>query len=448
MNYCGSISCWGVMIILLAGFGAGCQQEEKIQIDPQLAFLDASRTLRHASIDPDPLIRAHAVEALAKTLGAEAGAIYKQGLRDKYPIVRLASAMAIGDIQYTPAKEMLSAMAQPRGDDARSEPDKRVFVAVVYALHRMGDTSHTNELGQLLFDDEKEIRACVAQVMGRMGEQAAKDPLTGRLDLEYEPMVRIQLVQSLALLGDSRSMTVLEAYTKLQWVEDRLVAIEAMELVPSERSRRVLEIMMAPRHPPQVRVKAAGGLGALGHADEYAYELCLNALTDPDSVLREFPGSGGTVSPAQASSLRCLATISLGKINRYEAIEVLHPLLEDPDGPVRIAAAMSLLSILKPYAPGAAAPLAPLEPEPVARPLVQPIEPARPLIQPIEQVAPAEVIEPIEPSAPAEVIQVEPGDEVVEQSPQSQPTTQPDEEVPPVPLAPPLPELHTSGGKD
>ncbi len=448
MNYCGSISCWAAMIILLAGFGAGCQQEEEIQIDPQLAFLDASRTLRQASIDPDPLIRAHAVEALAKTLGAEAGAIYKQGLRDKYPIVRLASAMAIGDIQYTPAKEMLSAMAQPRDGDARAEPDKRVFVAVIYALHRMGDTSHTNELGQLLFDEEKEIRAGVAHVMGRMGEQAAKDPLTGRLDLELEPMVRIQLVQSLALLGDSRSMTMLEAYTKLQWVEDRLVAIEAMELVPSERSKRVLATMLAPRHPPQVRVKAAGGLGALGHADDDAYELCLSALTDPDSILREFPGSGGTVSPVQASSLRCLATISLGKINRYEAIEVLHPLLEDPDGPVRIAAAMSLLRILKPYAPGAGVPLAPFEPEPVAQPLVQPIEPiAQPLVQPIEPVA-EPLVQPVEQIVPAEIIEpVEPSDEVVEQPPQSQPTTQPDDEIPPVPLAP-LPELHTSGGKD
>ncbi len=316
-------------------------------VDHTLALIDARTELRQAADGKDPVTRTHAIEALAQIEGVQAGGIFKQALGDEMPTVRFAAAMAIGDVKYKPALETLLAMAK----DKKAEPDRRVFCAVIYALHQLGNYDYAGELGTLLFDKEWEVRANAAMAMGKMGESSAIAPLKTLQGDEKNPTVELQLVESLALLGDEKSAGLLEAYTKRPFLDDRLVAIAAMVKVRSARGphvmRRLLRRTRPTRERPRVRVAAAGAMSEFGYFDQEGYDLCIKAAGDPTAVMRRYYGTYDKINPVEIHSLQRLAAMSLGSMRRSEAVTVLHPLLKSSDGSVRIAAAMSILKILR-----------------------------------------------------------------------------------------------------
>ena len=336
-----------VSLLIATAALAGCAEPEVTLVDPQMAFIDASAALRQASDDPDPVTRANAIEAIAQTTGATEGAIFEQGLDDPYPAVRFAAAMAIGETLYEPARDVLVRMARREREDRRAEPDKRVFCGVIYALHRLGDTSVTGELGPLLFDAEREVRCNAAMVMGGIAESSALPALRMRLGDEHDPTVQLQIVEAMAMLGDSASAALMESYTKTQFLEDRLVAISAMERVRSDRARVVLRSLLAEDQPPRVRVAAAGAMGRMGEASDQGRWICTRGAQAPKRVMRESRTVQGESSEMEMLSLQRLAAISLGWMKDQNAVGVLHPLLKSDDGPVRVAAAMSILRLLK-----------------------------------------------------------------------------------------------------
>jgi len=317
-----------------------------MQTDATKACIDARATLLQAVDSKDATTRANALEAMAQVFGQRGGQVFMQALGDPSPIVRFASAMAIGDVRYRPAQAQLVKMVE----DKQVEPDKRVLVAAIYALYMLGEAQHVSALGELLFDREGEVRADVAMVMGKMGERSAIDPLKMLLPDEQDPAVQLQLVEALARLGDERSMTLLEAYTKTQFVDEQLVAIPAMVNTNSPRAGKVLRTLMRnKRQPPRVRVAAAGGLAKLGQVTSDGYEMCMAAAEEPRDVLRTAFGAGREITPVEAFSLQRLAALSLGSMEEPLAVDVLHPLLGSTDGGVRIASAMGIMRILSMY---------------------------------------------------------------------------------------------------
>jgi len=329
----------GLMMVL-----AGCEPvEPQVVIDPAKGYIDARTVVLQAAEDEEPATRSHAMEALAETMGYKAGSIFLQAIADDNPAVRFAAIMALGDVKYTPAKDELLKMA---GD---ADIDRSVLCAIIYALYRMGDDTYAGALGTLLFDGNKWVRANAALAMGKMSEPSAIGPLRTLLADEQDPAVQLQLVESLAVLGDVRSANLLEAYTKTPFLDDRLVAILAMGRVGSIRSVKALRMLQTSRQPPRVRVAAAGTLGRLGQFDQEGYELCITAVENPEGFLRKARGPDRPVAAIEVGSLQRLAAISLGWMGRTEAVSVLYPLLSSRDGGVRVAAAMSMLRILEAY---------------------------------------------------------------------------------------------------
>jgi len=347
-------------LVLLAGtMIVGCgPREPEVLIDPGRACIDAQAVLQQAAEDKDPATRAHAVEALAEARGAQAGGVLRQALSDPNPVVRFAAAMAIGDIRYAPAKDDLVRMVQYKA--AGAERDKTVYCAVIYALFRLGETQHATPLGRLLFDNEREIRANVAMVMGRMGEPSAIGPLKSLLTDEQDVGVQLLVVEALALLGDQRNARIIEAYTKTQYEDERLVAIRALPEISSPATVIVLSGLAAPFEPPRVRIAAAEALGRLGKKDADLTRLCVQAASNPMKVLADAAKPGQEIPSTWVTSLQQLAAIALGRIGEPAAVNTLHPLLRHKDGAVRVAAAMSVLRLF----PGAG--VAP--PKPASRP--------------------------------------------------------------------------------
>ena len=157
MNHRSACCClWACLCALSVSALIGCKSP---QADFTQDYQDAQAQLRLMAEEPDPQVRTKALEALAATEGREAGKLVMRGLHDEHVPVRFAAAMAIGDVRYEPARPLLLAMAK----DSTTPP--KLLCAVIYALHRIGDTTYTTELGRLLFNpDDKWVRATAPNV--------------------------------------------------------------------------------------------------------------------------------------------------------------------------------------------------------------------------------------------------------------------------------------------
>jgi len=348
----GMVACVVAVTVL-----SGCPGKPAPSVSPKEAYVDARTALLQAADDESPVTRANAIEALGETLGVQAGHVFTQALSDRSVVVRFSAAMVVGDLRYGGAKRKLTLMAS----DKRVEPNGSVQCAVIYALYRLGEDRHAGRLGKLLFDRQAEVRANAAMAMGKMGEPSAIGPLRTLLGDELKVKVKWQIRESLALLGDKGSALTLQACAREPDIQLRLAAISAMSRIPGDFAPIALRELLDKRHPPRVRVAAAGALAKLDQMDEAQYKLCLASVVDPAAVLRGFGGRKGRITVDQIASLRQLAAKSLGGMRHVEAVDVLHPVVVTRRGPVQVAAAMSILQLLSaaPIRPGAGGVLPP-----------------------------------------------------------------------------------------
>ena len=89
----------------------------------------------------------------------------------------------------------------------------------------------------------------------------------------------------------------------------------------------------------------------MGEVDLDGYSLALLSVEDPRGVLEDSYKDGREVTEIEVRSLQRLAAICLGWMGHQEATGPLHGLLRSGDGGVRVAAAMSLVRLLKAYKP-------------------------------------------------------------------------------------------------
>src|SRR5438105_3938408 len=100
-----------------------------VPLDPALAA-SARQEITSAFASNDPIVRAHALEAIKDSVGKEMGASVVTGLSDREPVVRFAATMAAGEMRLEKAKPQLT----PLADDE----DASVRIGARFALHRLG----------------------------------------------------------------------------------------------------------------------------------------------------------------------------------------------------------------------------------------------------------------------------------------------------------------------
>ena len=337
----------GILAMTVALF-SGCSSwsgKKDITIDPVRTYNDARIVLYQAAEDPDPRVRCKAIEALAESDGPDAGAIMLQSLKDNCDPVSFSAAMAIGDVRYGPAKPVLQEMI-------KVDVQPKLKCAMIYALHRLGDDSYTGELGGMIQDTDKWVRATAAMIMGRMGEPGAMEPLKSLHRTDYDPVVQLQVVEAMSQLGDERAFVLLETFAKGQYMEDRIIAVQALGRLSNARSLVVLrQLMDARQQEPAVRVAAAGSLAKRG--EQVDSEFPLKAAVEPEVVLRRFQGRAADISPRDINNLRIIAILTLEYVPDPVVPGNLAAFLNSSDGGVRVASAKALLHLLRAYKPSA-----------------------------------------------------------------------------------------------
>ncbi len=287
---------------------------KKMPISAALEAKAASQ-MADAVRSDQPIIRAHAMEAL-KTVGGEGSEdVIVQGIDDPAAIVRFAAVMAAGERRIASAKPALLNHVE--------DPNTSVQVAVRYALHRLGDYRYSHDLESFATHPQAPIRANTAMVLGLLGEPTGMNILNAMMH-DREPAVLLAVNEARWRLGDMESFANLVAASQSAFPDYQIVALLAMAGPKDQRVSEHVRSMLTAEHV-EVQLAAATAMANLDSDAGYAIAATATASRDPRQQL--------------------LAALALGAMGRSDAQQYLAPLLDSGDADVRLAAASAILRL-------------------------------------------------------------------------------------------------------
>jgi HEAT repeat protein len=239
-------------------------------------------------------------------------------LGDNNWLVRKAAALAAGELQVQQASDRLN----ERLNDPNTQLSERL--ADIFALHRLGDPTHSHLFEQTSLDPDKRIRGDTAFMLGLLGDKSAVPILVSMLRNDKEATVRLQAAEALWRLGDERGLDDLVGATVSMYPDDKMIALLALAEPRDTRMLGHVEGALTDDYP-EVALVAARAAGMLG--SDHGYGVALNGAKSDD--------------PRQ----RLLAAMAFSGIGRADAQPILAKLLDDKDADVRLAAAGALLHI-------------------------------------------------------------------------------------------------------
>jgi HEAT repeat protein len=337
-----------IVPLLLALTLIGCQQDKKDKdkpgfsppppkapprypksvptpVDPALQAA-ANAEIKTALHSNDKLIRAHALETLAEEQMTDWSQQIVDALGDQSSLVRKSAALAAGQLQIKAAADHLSPLlgADAKADAQGATNATQERIAAIFALHRLGDTSHSHELEKTAFDTRPQVRGDTAFVFGLIGDKSAIPLLQQMLREDPDVIVRLEVAEALWRMGDQKGQEALVQATVSGYASDQMMAILALA---EPHDTRMLEYIagLFSNEYPEVQLMCARASGMLGSDIGYGIALKYADSADPHQ--------------------RALAAMAFNTIGRSDSQKTLAKLLKDSDPDVRLAAAGALISV-------------------------------------------------------------------------------------------------------
>lgn len=299
---------------------------------------------RAAAYRANPAVRAQAVEAFSKT-SAQAGLPWiRAALDDDHPGVRFAACMVLGT--------MRDGVAESRFRRLLDDADDSVRVAAVFALHRLGDTTHTGRLASDLLDhSDAAVRRNAAMAIGRLGEPGAIE-LLARAMRDEDDGVRFHALEGMALLGAEEARRQLAFDANSGVGSDEVMSLNALADTRNPLCRETFFYKLGayrrdtldPGASPHTEVAMAAirGLGLLGIDDGLDLAVCALRFNDPRTDDPDDPPAG------QVLRVRQMAAAALGAIGDAKALPGLaEQMRSNPDPRVQVSAAGAILAIVE-----------------------------------------------------------------------------------------------------
>ncbi len=341
-NRCAAI---GVLcLVALAGCSSGptapeprsgsAAAEPRDPLDLSMRREQAIALLVSMATNGSPEERANAIEGLIDA-PRRLLPLVGDALTDPNEGVRAVAAMGVARARL--------AQAAPRVRPLLTDQSPRVRAAAIWALHANGQPVDPSPLASMLESPNPGVRGLAAFVIGEMGDRSAAPMLreTARAQparagdrAVADQLVDLQVAEALVKLGDPEAIHQIRAAlypARPTDLEAAALAAQIIGQVGDEVSADQLIVLTARRDemgnpmPAEVRLAAASSLARLGLprggfiADEF--------LASPRATLR-----------AQAANV-------LGEIGDPERLPALEDGMADPDGRVRIAAAVGVLKL-------------------------------------------------------------------------------------------------------
>lgn len=291
----------------------------------------ATNLILKLTSDPNPLIRANAIEALADSPARlEPEAV--KALIDPNAGVRSTAAMMIGRLQLSSQVASVTPLLK--------DPSSFVRASAIYALARCGQNVDQSPLAELLLGDPSpRIRSHAAFLIGELGETSAaamlREAAKSRMNKASPSEVRLmqlQIAEALVKLGDDSQMETIRAALYPSRPEDLEAAALAVQIIGQVKDRGAIDHLIyltayrdnkGGQMPAEVRLGAASSLARMG-LDQGAF------------IADEYAGSPNPVLRAQAAFV-------YGQVGRSENLPKLERMMGDAEGQARVSAAAGVL---------------------------------------------------------------------------------------------------------
>ncbi len=281
--------------------------------------------------DPDPQVRANAIEALMSA-PSRVEPYVAAGLHDSNLGVRTVAAMTAGKLRLAEVTADLQVMASDTSPYVRS--------AAIYALKRCNvEVDPTPLATMLLSDPSLRVRAQAAVILGELGEPsalgllraAAKDPLV-KADQAEARLLRLQIAEAMVKLGDEDQVGPIRAALYPSQSDELEATALAVQIIGQVGDRAAINqlIYLAQRKneknqtmPAEIRLGVAGALAKMGKPEG-------------SFVAEEFKSS-------ENPALRAQAAYVYGQTGQVENLARLEVMMADSEATVRVSAAGAIL---------------------------------------------------------------------------------------------------------
>jgi HEAT repeat protein len=274
--------------------------------------------------DADPQIRANAIEVVASTREVRMAPMVHQLLADPVVPVKFAAILALGDLEYAPARNDVG----PLLNDA----NLNIKIAAAYTICRLGQPDLYKEICNALASGDQTVRANAALLLGKSGRKEGIRYLYWTLQRDdSSDMVVLQAAESIAMLGDRRIYPRLWTRLISAYADDRVIGIRAMGALGTDEAESAV-VTMLDDPVPEVRLAAAEQIGKQGDSGGEAEVL---AVFEKDLM-------AGMDAQGQ-ERVKTLVALAIGEVATEKTSRYLPQLLQDPSKRVRLAAAKAVL---------------------------------------------------------------------------------------------------------
>ncbi|HCO94304.1 MAG TPA: hypothetical protein DIU00_10185 [Phycisphaerales bacterium] len=245
----------------LVVFVFGCEQSSRSTLgdfyvtDIASPEVEATRIIQNALADMNPLVRVNAIEVVATTRQIRLIPKVQRLLQDEFTPVRFAAALAIGDMEYSIAKNSVSRLLKDK--------DVNVIVAASYAMGKLGSPEYYEVIRQAINNEDQTVRANAVFLLGKTGDKNALKLLKwAQEDKNSSDKVRFQVLEARARLGDEEVLQRLWAIVYSAFADDRIMGLRAMGLLATLKARDII-VTKLDDNVLEVRLTAAEQLGKL-----------------------------------------------------------------------------------------------------------------------------------------------------------------------------------------
>ena len=288
----------------------------------------ARRIIEEALADNDPLVRSRAIEVVASTRQFKLMPQVRRLLQDDFVPVRFAAALAVGDLEYSPAKISVKKLLK--------DNDANVIIAAAYAMVKLGSFEYLEVLRKAAADQDQKVRANAVLLLGKSGDKSSLQLLWQTMqDKDSDDRVVYQSAEAIAMLGDEQIFPRLWAMLISAYADVRLMGVRAMGKLGTPEAKNAL-IRKLDDDILEVRLVAAEQLGVFR-----------NPIGEP-KVLEVFEKKLTRTLDKQASErTNVLTALAIGQIRTPGLRKFLPQLLKNESKFVRIAAAKAVFQSIK-----------------------------------------------------------------------------------------------------
>ena len=328
------ISCSIVIFITLLISGCGTLDSVSMPgimySNPAKLKAEAIEVIKQSAVSNDAYVRTYAMEALAEANCDGCDTLIQQALSDSTVSVKVAAAIASGDMHIQQTKDTLEVMLRSK------EP--MIQLAAGYALEKMGikEERFARWYDKALLSANERYAGQSCMLIGKLGEtplrRNSKDKLwTVMKKNDQKPYIRLQAAEALARMGDIRVTERLLDFAGSSYADDRLLVVSSLKLLGSQECYAMLSVLAADEQI-EVSLSALRSLGALAGKDDVVPAYKALEYKDPYN------------DKNTTQRVRHLAILAIGSFGNEMDQSILKRYLSDDSELIRLTAAVATIN--------------------------------------------------------------------------------------------------------